>query len=95
MQYSLFAILNLRFNSINQGIDIGQVEGAFVQGMGYFLTEKVVYDPESGVQLTTNTWVSSHFGNIKFSSNIFLLCQELVVILMRNKDPGFFLSSLL
>lgn len=42
--------------SINQGIDIGQVEGAFVQGMGYFLSEKVSYDSETGVQLTTNTW---------------------------------------
>ena len=44
--------------SINQGIDIGQVEGAFVQGMGYYLSEKIGYDPVTGVQLTTNTWVS-------------------------------------
>ena len=43
--------------SVNPCLDIGQVEGAFVQGMGYFLSEKVAYDSESGEQLTTNTWV--------------------------------------
>lgn len=50
---------NYLYHSINQGIDIGQVEGAFVQGMGYFLSEKVSYDSETGVQLTTNTWVGT------------------------------------
>lgn len=45
--------------SMNPAIDIGQVEGAFVQGMGYLLTEKLVCE-RSGQELgrlnTTNTW---------------------------------------
>ena len=45
--------------SMNPAIDIGQVEGAFVQGLGYLLTEKLVFEPD-GVELgrlnTTNTW---------------------------------------
>ncbi len=43
--------------SINPEIDIGQLEGAFVMGLGYWLTETVVYDKETGQLLTDNTWV--------------------------------------
>ncbi|KAK7486654.1 hypothetical protein BaRGS_00022055, partial [Batillaria attramentaria] len=42
--------------SINPEIDIGQVEGGFVMGLGYHLTEKMKFDPESGVALTAGTW---------------------------------------
>ena len=45
--------------SMNPAIDIGQVEGAFVQGLGYLLTEKLVFEPggeEQGRLNTTNTW---------------------------------------
>lgn len=45
------------FSSINPEIDIGQVEGAYVMGLGYWLTEKFVYDEDSGEVLTHNTWV--------------------------------------
>jgi xanthine dehydrogenase large subunit len=38
--------------SINPALDIGQVEGAFVQGMGWLTTEELVYD-EKG-RLTTH-----------------------------------------
>lgn len=31
-------------NSLNPAIDIGQVEGAFIQGMGWLTTEELVYD---------------------------------------------------
>ena len=38
--------------SINPAIDIGQVEGAFVQGMGWLTTEELVYDDKG--RLTTH-----------------------------------------
>jgi xanthine dehydrogenase/oxidase len=41
--------------SMSPAIDIGQVEGAFMMGMGYYTTEKIVYSYE-GKMLTTNTW---------------------------------------
>jgi len=45
--------------SMNPAIDIGQVEGAFVQGIGYLLTEKLVSETEGvnkGRLNSTNTW---------------------------------------
>ena len=45
--------------SMNPAIDIGQVEGAFVQGLGYLMTEKLVFEPDGpdrGRLNTTNTW---------------------------------------
>lgn len=41
--------------SLNPDVDIGQVEGAFIQGLGYFLTEYIEYDP-SGKLVTNGTW---------------------------------------
>jgi xanthine dehydrogenase large subunit len=38
--------------SLNPAIDIGQVEGAFVQGMGWLTTEELVWHPKSGALLT-------------------------------------------
>ncbi|HVP99548.1 MAG TPA: molybdopterin cofactor-binding domain-containing protein, partial [Roseiarcus sp.] len=38
--------------SINPAIDIGQVEGGFVQGMGWLTTEELVYDAKG--RLTTH-----------------------------------------
>lgn len=45
--------------SMNPAIDIGQVEGAFVQGLGYVLSEKLVFEPDGvdeGRLNTLNTW---------------------------------------
>jgi xanthine dehydrogenase large subunit len=36
--------------SINPGIDMGQVEGAFIQGMGWLTTEELVYDADGRLQ---------------------------------------------
>lgn len=45
--------------SLNPAIDIGQVEGAYVQGLGYLLTEDVVFQPDgpnAGALNADNTW---------------------------------------
>lgn len=42
--------------SLSPGIDIGQIEGAFVMGLGYWLTESLVYDKTNGELLTNRTW---------------------------------------
>lgn len=43
---------------MNPELDIGQVEGAFVMGLGLWLTEKIIYDGDTGRNLTNGTWVS-------------------------------------
>ena len=42
--------------SLSPLIDIGQVEGAFVIGLGHFLTEALEYDTATGELLTLDTW---------------------------------------
>jgi len=43
--------------SLSPMVDLGQIEGSFVMGMGYWLTEELVHDPDTGRLLTTRTWV--------------------------------------
>ena len=45
--------------SQNPAIDVGQVEGGFVQGVGYVTSEEMVYQPDGprrGALNSTNTW---------------------------------------
>ena len=46
-------ILHDAGKSLNPAVDIGQVEGAFIQGMGWLTTEELVWHPTSG-KLTTH-----------------------------------------
>ncbi len=43
-------------------MDIGQVEGAFVMGLGLWTSEEVKHDPITGDLLTKNTWVNTKNG---------------------------------
>ena len=43
--------------SLNPVIDIGQTEGAYVMGLGNFLSEDTLFDKETGRILTDGTWV--------------------------------------
>lgn len=45
--------------SLNPALDAGLAEGAFVQGIGYVLSEELVFEPDgpgAGGLTTTNTW---------------------------------------
>eukprot|EP00595_Chromulina_sp_UTEXLB2642_P001383 CAMPEP_0196762962 /NCGR_PEP_ID=MMETSP1095-20130614/3124_1 /TAXON_ID=96789 ORGANISM="Chromulina nebulosa, Strain UTEXLB2642" /NCGR_SAMPLE_ID=MMETSP1095 /ASSEMBLY_ACC=CAM_ASM_000446 /LENGTH=826 /DNA_ID=CAMNT_0042115135 /DNA_START=1752 /DNA_END=4232 /DNA_ORIENTATION=+ len=42
--------------SLNPAVDIGQIEGGFVMGLGYFLTEAVNYDTSNGYLKSVGTW---------------------------------------
>ncbi|CAH0400121.1 unnamed protein product [Chilo suppressalis] len=42
--------------SVNPALDIGQIEGAFTMGLGYWTIEKLEHNPENGEILTDRTW---------------------------------------
>ncbi|XP_038212491.1 xanthine dehydrogenase/oxidase-like [Zerene cesonia] len=42
--------------SLSPEIDVAQIEGAFVMGLGYWTSEKLIYDKNTGELLTTRTW---------------------------------------
>ncbi|KAL4225427.1 hypothetical protein ACF0H5_016117 [Mactra antiquata] len=42
--------------SLNPAVDIGQVEGSFMMGIGNNTTEEVVYDPTTGKMINYDTW---------------------------------------
>ncbi|KAK3730646.1 hypothetical protein RRG08_060314 [Elysia crispata] len=42
--------------SMNPELDMGQAEGGFIMGMGYHLTEEVVYDTNTGEIINAGTW---------------------------------------
>lgn len=73
--------------SMSPGIDVGQIEGAFMMGIGYFLYEKLVYDRESGLLLTDRTWTYHPPGAkdipIDFRINL----------IQNNPNPAFVLRS--
>lgn len=59
---------------MNPAIDIGQIEGGFIQGLGMHLSEEVLYD-SNGRLLTDSTWEYKPFSalDIPISFNVTLL----------------------
>lgn len=60
--------------SINPAIDIGQIEGAFIQGYGLFVLEEMMYSP-TGVVYTRGpgTYKIPGFADIPVEFNVSLL----------------------
>ncbi|CAG9760635.1 unnamed protein product [Ceutorhynchus assimilis] len=60
--------------SLNPAIDIGQIEGAFMQGYGLFILEELVYSP-NGLLFTRGpgTYKIPGFGDIPAELNVSLL----------------------
>ncbi|KAF5279176.1 hypothetical protein FQR65_LT03423 [Abscondita terminalis] len=61
-------------NSLNQGVDIGQIEGGFMQGYGFYMLEEIMFTPD-GVMLTKGpgTYKLPGFGNVPLEFNVTLL----------------------
>ena len=70
-------ILHDAGSSINPAIDIGQIEGGFVQGMGWLTTEELVYDDKgvlrthapSTYKIPTCSDVPENFNTALFQSS--------------------------
>ncbi|XP_065071577.1 xanthine dehydrogenase/oxidase-like isoform X2 [Rhopilema esculentum] len=60
--------------SLNPAIDIGQIEGAFTQGYGFFVMEQMVHSP-SGVPFTRGpgAYKIPSFGDVPLEFNVTLL----------------------
>jgi xanthine dehydrogenase/oxidase len=61
--------------SLNPAIDIGQIEGAYLQGLGYCTTEQLIVSPETGAFLTTGpgTYKVPTVADVPKDFNVMLL----------------------
>ena len=68
-------------HSLNPGIDIGQIEGAFVMGMGMVTTEQLISDTKTGELLTNGP------SNYQIPT-VADVPKELNVTILDNSEPG-------
>jgi xanthine dehydrogenase/oxidase len=83
---------------MNPAIDIGQVEGAFVQGIGYLTSEKLVFEPDGddkGRLNTTNTWRYKipAVTTIPLELNTYLFPRDLPSVAGIPEDPNEVFSA--
>ncbi|XP_075060462.1 xanthine dehydrogenase/oxidase isoform X2 [Mixophyes fleayi] len=84
--------------SLNPAIDIGQVEGAFVQGLGLFTLEELKYSPEGNLYTRgPGMYKIPAFGDIPAEFNVSLLrdCPNSKAIYSSKAvgEPPLFLSA--
>ncbi|KAK4875695.1 hypothetical protein RN001_012117 [Aquatica leii] len=60
--------------SLNPAVDVGQIEGAFIQGYGFYMIEELMFSPD-GLLLTKGpgTYKLPGFGNVPHEFNVSLL----------------------
>ena len=83
--------------SLNPAIDIGQIEGAFMQGVGYLLTENITYQPDNGGSIpagtlvTKNTWryKPPTISTVPLEMNVLLFPRELAPSVPENPNELF------
>lgn len=46
--------------SLSPSVDVGQIEGAYIMGLGLYTSEELVYDDDTGRILSDRTWVCIH-----------------------------------
>lgn len=56
-EFLLISWESLTTDSYSPDIDVGQIEGGIVMGLGVLLKEQTKYDQGTGQLLTHNTWV--------------------------------------
>ncbi len=85
-------------NSINQRIDIGQIEGGFVQGLGWLTTEEITWDKEGNIlSHSPSTYKIPTAGEIpdKFNVEIYKKGYNTENVVNRSKavgEPPFMLA---
>ena len=64
--------------SLNPSVDVGQIEGGFIMGLGYFMTESVQFQSD-GTLFSNGTWEVISF--VSQNSNLFVCICKLIVSL--------------
>jgi len=73
--------------SLNPNVDVGQIEGAYIMGLGYWLTESLIYDRITGQLLTNRTW------NYKPPGAKDIPIDFRIALLQKSANPAGFMRS--